>query len=447
MQSSDLSTVIQHYTAATENTRLTTPSGQLEFQRSLQLIRQTLPAAPCVVLDVGGAAGVYSIALASQGYEVHLIDPVEKHVQQAIEASRVSSVKLGGATVGDARQLQYASNSVDAVLMMGPLYHLTNEEDRIAALCEAYRVLKPGGVLFAIGISRFGSLLDGLARNLFADPVFEHIVEQDLDSGQHRNPTDNQEYFTDAFLHLPSGLASEVEHAGFVVEIQHGIEGPAWLLADLAEWMIDEKRRTLLMSLLDRVSTAESLIGASAHFATVARKPLRRNLSVRLKNCEIRAFHEDDAESLQQNANDPEIASRLRDGFPHPYTLSDAHWWIRQANKQDPFTSFAIAVDGKVAGGCGIILQSDVSARSAEIGYWLGRNYWGRGIATEVVRTITEYAFDTFDLNRVYAMVFEGNEASARVLEKAGYEFEGRLRKAVYKNGRVLDQFAYAIVR
>jgi RimJ/RimL family protein N-acetyltransferase len=123
----------------------------------------------------------------------------------------------------------------------------------------------------------------------------------------------------------------------------------------------------------------------------------------------------------------------------------DAEDWIRKASSDDPITSFAIEVDHAAVGGIGLVLQTDIFRRSAEIGYWLGEDYWGRGIVTEAVRAFTDWGFANFDLSRIYAGVFEWNPASARVLEKAGFEFEGRMNKAVTKEGRIGDELIYAI--
>jgi len=163
--------------------------------------------------------------------------------------------------------------------------------------------------------------------------------------------------------------------------------------------------------------------------------------------CTVRNWQNSDADSLVEHANDPAVSSRLRDAFPYPYTAADAHLWIEFASSAEPVTNFAIVVDGQAVGGIGLRLQEDVHRRSAEIGYWLGRQFWGRGIATEAVRAVTEFGFTTLDLCRIYAGVFEGNAASARVLEKAGYTYEARLRKAVFKNGEILDKLIYAVVR
>jgi RimJ/RimL family protein N-acetyltransferase len=153
-----------------------------------------------------------------------------------------------------------------------------------------------------------------------------------------------------------------------------------------------------------------------------------------------------DEASLVRHANN-RLVWRNLSRLPHPYTTADAHAWIARAGAQSPVTDFAIAVDGEAVGGIGVELGRDVFHRSAEIGYWLGEAYWGRGIATEAVRALTEYAFVTFDLCRLHAGVFEWNPASMRVLEKAGYTLEARHRKNVTKDGETIDRLVYALVR
>jgi len=170
-------------------------------------------------------------------------------------------------------------------------------------------------------------------------------------------------------------------------------------------------------------------------------------MELELSKSRLRPWKPGDEESLVRHANNRVIWRNLRDAFPHPYTLANAQHWIRSANPATPVTNFAIVVDGTAVGGIGLVLKDDVFRRSAEIGYWLGEEYWGRGIVTEAVRAVTDYAFATFDLCRVYAGVFEWNPASMRVLEKAGYEYECRMRKSVFKDGEIIDELIYAIVR
>ena len=166
-----------------------------------------------------------------------------------------------------------------------------------------------------------------------------------------------------------------------------------------------------------------------------------------LSRCTVRSWRWDDRESLVRHANNKEVSINLRDRFPYPYSHSDARAWLEYAVDREPETNFAICVKDEAVGGIGFILEGDVGYRSAEIGYWLGQEFWGRGITSEALAAVTDYAFENFDLCRLYAHVFEWNPASARVLEKAGYSKEGRLRKSVTKDGRTIDQFLYAIIR
>ena len=161
----------------------------------------------------------------------------------------------------------------------------------------------------------------------------------------------------------------------------------------------------------------------------------------------IRSWRPGDEPSLARHADSRKIWLNVRDRFPHPYTLAAAEEWVAMASAADPQTQFAIEVGGEAAGGIGLFLQQDVERYSAEIGYWLGEAYWGRGIATAAVQRFTDYAFDAFGLCRIYASVFVSNEGSIRVLEKTGYQLEGRLRQAAVKDGQVVDGLLYATVR
>ena len=162
-----------------------------------------------------------------------------------------------------------------------------------------------------------------------------------------------------------------------------------------------------------------------------------------LKHCSVREWRPTDADSLVLHANNIKVWRNLHDAFPFPYTRADAEAWIQQSAPNH----FAIAVDGAAVGGIGLHPGTDEHRRTATIGYWLGEAFWGRGIATEVLRAVTKYAFATFDFVRLEAHVFEWNLASARVLEKVGYTREARLRKRVTKEGRTVDSFLYALIR
>ncbi len=163
--------------------------------------------------------------------------------------------------------------------------------------------------------------------------------------------------------------------------------------------------------------------------------------------CQIRSWRFSDFGSLIRHANNPAIWRNVRDGFPSPYTEFDAERWLAHVLTTTPETQFAIAVNNEAVGAIGVILQEDVHRVSAEMGYWLGEEYWGRGIMTCAVRSFGDYALRTYGLTRVYAHVFEWNRASARVLEKAGFTLEARLHKSAAKDGRIIDEFQYALVR
>jgi ribosomal-protein-alanine N-acetyltransferase len=162
----------------------------------------------------------------------------------------------------------------------------------------------------------------------------------------------------------------------------------------------------------------------------------------------IREWRQTDAAALARLADDKEIWRGLRDVFPHPYGLGDALAFIAMTSRMDPQTFFAIEVDGVLAGGIGYTHRTDVERIGAEVGYWLGRAFWNRGIATAALRLVTAHAFAADpELRRLWAVPFVTNAASARVLEKAGYTREGTLRQSAIKDGRVLDQWMYAITR
>ncbi len=184
---------------------------------------------------------------------------------------------------------------------------------------------------------------------------------------------------------------------------------------------------------------------ASERIRTFGKHGVRMEL--RLSKSTIRSYRWGDEEAIVRSGNNYSVWRNLTDAFPHPYTLEAARDWLYLATAQSPETHFAIAIDDQVVGGIGLKLGDDIHRRSAEIGYWLGESYWGRGIMPEAVRALTEWAFANFDLARIAAGILDYNPASMRVLEKAGYQFEARLRRHATKEGRTVDEVIYAIIR
>lgn len=262
-----------HYLQSKESERLSNEWGELERLRTQAILARHLPSAPAVIFDVGGAAGAYAFPLAKQGYEAHLIDPVELHLEQARSFAGASGVPLASITQGDARHLDFPSLSADAVLLLGPLYHLVEQSDRRQALLEARRILRPRGVLFAASVCRFASLIDGLSRGFFRDAEFRKIAAADLAFGLHRNPTNHPEYFTTAYFHRPEELAAEVGDAGFGDIQILAIEGPAWSTALFRQAWNDAVQRQDLLEFLSLIEAEPSLQGASAHLMAVAHRP------------------------------------------------------------------------------------------------------------------------------------------------------------------------------
>lgn len=163
----------------------------------------------------------------------------------------------------------------------------------------------------------------------------------------------------------------------------------------------------------------------------------------------LRNWRDSDAYALPSIANCKEISDNLRDGFPYPYTVKDARNWLSATRKyrRPPTRYFAIEYNGKLAGSIGFVLKDNIYRKNAEIGYFIGREYWGRGIATIALGMIVGYVFDNFDVERVYAEPYAYNMASRKVLEKSGFICEAILKKYVIKNNVLLDSCIYSQLR
>jgi SAM-dependent methyltransferase len=193
-------------------------------------------------------------------------------VERALALSNTSPAPLASVPLDDAGKLRVPDASVDAVMLFGPLYHLTARRDRVIALAEARRVLVPGGLLLSAYISRFASACDGIQEGALRDATFEAIVEHDLMDGIHQNPTNRPEWFTTAYFHRPEEIRPEIEDAGLCFDNLIAVEGPGWMNQDLDAWLDDGAARERLLRVLRRLETEPSLIGASAHILAVAHR-------------------------------------------------------------------------------------------------------------------------------------------------------------------------------
>lgn len=266
--------ILSFYRQTQESERLTNDvRGQIEFSRTQEIITRYLPSPPAVVLDIGGGSGPYACWLAKAGYEVHLVDPVDLLVEQAKEASdQQPEYPIASISLGDARALGFSSVSADIVLLLGPLYHLIDKRERLLALGEAYRVLRDGGIMIAAGISRFASLLDIFFQGRLGISVSRDIVHSDLKTGYHRNPTENLEYFTDAYLHRPEELRSELVESNFQHQATLAVQGPAWLFRPVEDYWTDPDQRAAVLDLIRKVEAEPSILGMSAHILAIGTK-------------------------------------------------------------------------------------------------------------------------------------------------------------------------------
>jgi SAM-dependent methyltransferase len=256
-----------YYARGGERDRLRDGLGRLEFLRTWDILERELPDAPAQLLDVGGATGVYAGPLAEAGYDVRLIDPIPEQV--AVAATLVGV----RAEVGDVRDLPVRDASVDAVLLLGPLYHLLDRADRVRAFREAHRVVRPGGAIIAATINRYASLFDAFAKGYSTDPEFMAILDRTMATGRHRGTADGR-YFTSAYFHEPMEAAEEAREAGLTVVKVVAVESPLWMSgAQIVATLDDPAQVSHLIRLLREVEQEPTLLGASSHVITVARRP------------------------------------------------------------------------------------------------------------------------------------------------------------------------------
>ncbi|HXB49042.1 MAG TPA: class I SAM-dependent methyltransferase [Streptosporangiaceae bacterium] len=265
--------ILAYYEHGLERDRLASGIRRIEFLRIRDLLERCLPAAPASVLDVGGGAGAYAIPLASAGYQVHLIDPVPLHVEQAAAASRQAGIPLAGISAGDARDLPASDHSADAVLLLGPLYHLTSREDRLTALREARRVLRPGGIVIAKALSRFYPVFEELAGGMPGSPRELDDTARFLADGQYRNPGGDPANFTTSYFHRPEELADEIKDAGLELRQFVAASGSVKLIPGLSQFLDVPDGRHHLLSVLRLLEAEPSLIGMSQNFVAIAQAP------------------------------------------------------------------------------------------------------------------------------------------------------------------------------
>ncbi|MCI8609710.1 MAG: class I SAM-dependent methyltransferase [Firmicutes bacterium] len=262
------------YNGCAEVGRLERRLGKIEFYRTTEILRQYIKETS-VIYDVGGGIGMYAKWLAEQGHDVHLLELAENQVEYA--KKNMMEKATFQAETADARKLPRTDNSADVVLLMGPLYHLQEREERMVALAEAYRVLKPGGLLIAAGISKYSSATWALStytdtNTLFEEDGYFNMLREEIETGCHNRPKGYEWVVAKAYFHTAEAMEQEIREGGFQVENSHAVEGCIWFTPNLMENWENPQAREKLLKILHMTELDKELMGMSPHFLTVAKK-------------------------------------------------------------------------------------------------------------------------------------------------------------------------------
>lgn len=264
--------VYEFYNNGAEIDRLERGLGIVEFYRSKEIISQYING-KSVIYDIGGGIGRYSSWLAEQGHDVTMVE----YAPTAVDYAKKNMTTPYKAEVGDARDIHLPDDSADVVLLMGPLYHLQNKAERTKALNEAYRVLKPGGLLIAAGISKFSSTtwalsVYGNGNDFIDDEIYMNMLRQEILTGEHNRPEEYPYFIANAYFHTPGELKTEIKKSGFKVLNAHAVEGSIWISPALNEKWKDPESRHRLLEILHLTEYDETIMGMSPHFLVTAKK-------------------------------------------------------------------------------------------------------------------------------------------------------------------------------
>ena len=262
----------KYYSTEIEKDRLELDLFKLEGIRTKEIIERYLSKENMHIADIGGGAGHYAFWLQETGHHVSLVDLSPKNIELATRVSQDTGIQLTDLEVGDATNLNFEDGQFDLVLLLGPLYHLVDRNERLQALSEAKRILKTKGILLAAVISRYASLIDGFKRDLIVDDNFEKLLIKDLQTGVHLNETENLEYFTTAYFHTPPEIMTEITESKLKFEKLIAIESFGWIPDNFNAKSADPNYMSKFRKIMNMVETNTDIIAMSPHIMAVAER-------------------------------------------------------------------------------------------------------------------------------------------------------------------------------
>ena len=271
--------VLDSYNKGIEKNRLKKDLGLIEFARTKEIILENISKKPSVIYDIGGGYGEYSWWLASLGHNVHLYDISEKNIEMAHEMkNEYPGIVLKTMEVADARKINQPDNSADVIILFGPLYHITEFDERQTTLLECYRMLKKGGTLFTACITRYATTLwaittYGKNNEFLGETDFLKMIKRELKDGQHiKNKKSKYKGMGRSFFHLPEELEIEIKTAGFKNIDIRGVIGPLWLIPNLDEQWKEKIRQENILRIVRLLEKEKSIIGLSTHLVSISKK-------------------------------------------------------------------------------------------------------------------------------------------------------------------------------
>ncbi len=446
--------VLAGYNAGIERNRLRTGIGVIEFERTKEILLMNLPEPPAVIYDIGGGYGEYAWWLSSYGYEVHLFDISKTNIKMSEElATEYPNVHLASAEICDARSIPRPNKSADAILLMGPLYSITEYEERIIAIKECYRLLKNDGLLFTAALTPYGGLLHRITvyRNFEDDKACEldnpdviSMFERALTDGCYINPErKNASGLGSSHLHTAKALKEELLYGGFKTESVHGVMGGAWLAPNLNELLENEETRKVLMKTVRMLDTHEEIIGLSGHMLAVSRKDIIMNLFL------SKLTLDDEQEFIAFYKEFMEYGGAIYPGILTKFNGNYIEYLERIEKNSDPLSQPEWRIsddtyilknkDGRIYGMSSLRhgLNDGLMARGGHIGYGIRPTERKKGFGTKQLQLLLPKCKE-LGIEKVLITCDKENIASANIIKNNGGIMENEI---VDEDGTIIQRY------